>query len=60
MSDGMTLAAPRRAIAWRHAAAFLLLAMAGAAAAHGVAEGDKQFLEQSTGPQIGEIGRAHV
>ena len=64
MSDGMTLAAPRRAIAWHHAAAFLLLlAMAGAVAAHGVAVADKQFLEQSTGPQIGAflyLGAKHM
>ena len=54
----------RTAAAWRSAAAFLLLfGMASAAAAHGVADADKQFLEQSTGPQIGAflyLGAKHM
>ena len=54
----------RTAAVWRGAAAFLLLfVMASAAAAHGVADSDKQFLEQSTGPQIGAflyLGAKHM
>src|SRR5215210_835164 len=50
--------------AWRAAAAVLLLfVIAGAAAAHGVADSDKGFLEQSTGPQIGPflyLGAKHM
>lgn len=32
---------------------FLLAFAAGVAAAHGVAEGDKGYIEQTSGPQIG-------
>ena len=41
----------------------LLLAMAGAAAAHGVAESDQEYLQQVTGPQIGPfmyLGAKHM
>ena len=54
----------RTAAAWRGVAAFLLLfVVASAATAHGVANSDKQFLEQSTGPQVGAflyLGAKHM
>lgn len=54
----------RTAAAWRGVGAFLLIfVMAGAAVAHGVADADKQFLVQSTGPQIGAfmyLGAKHM
>ena len=64
MIDRMFPPRVRPAAAWRGAAAFLLLfVIASAAAAHGVADADKQFLEQSTGPQIGAflyLGAKHM
>ena len=42
---------------------FLLLFAAGVAAAHGVAEGDKGYIEQTSGPQIGAflyLGAKHM
>ena len=64
MKVGTTVAASRLVVGWRHLAAFLvLLLIAGAAAAHGVADSDKQFLEQSSGPQIGPflyLGAKHM
>jgi hypothetical protein len=54
----------RTAATWRGVAAFaLLFLITSAAAAHGVADSDKQFLEQSTGPQIGAflyLGAKHM
>ena len=47
----------------RTAAFLILLALTSAAGAHGVADADKQFLEQSTGPQIGAflyLGAKHM
>ena len=64
MIERMFLPQIRTAAPWRGAAAFLLLfVMASAATAHGVADADKQFLEQSTGPQIGAflyLGAKHM
>ena len=43
---------PRALPAWRWVIAFALLCLASAACAHGVAGGDKAFLEQTTGMQL--------
>src|SRR5215207_1688924 len=64
MFDRMFAARNRNAAWWRGATAFLMLFLiAGVAAAHGVADSDKQFLEQSSGPQIGPflyLGAKHM
>ena len=60
----VTLYSFRAAAAWRGAAVFLLLfVIASAAAAHGVADSDQQFLKESSGPQIGPflyLGAKHM
>jgi hypothetical protein len=64
MNEGMSSGSWRQPSAWRCLIAFLLLLLvAGAASAHGVAESDKGFLEQATGPQIGaflDLGAKHM
>jgi hypothetical protein len=64
MNEGMSSGSWRQPSAWRCLIAFLLLLLvAGAASAHGVAESDKGFLEQATGPQIGAflyLGAKHM
>jgi len=54
---------PQSTLLRRVAVFALLLAMAGAAAAHGVAESDQEYLQQVTGPQIGPfmyLGAKHM